>query len=378
MSGSRLSYTAAAGALVVGTLLTGCANERITELDLSPDTPAAQAALTTAAPDAAAAPSIAPGPPVQNGLIAARAYVDQTRQSSAIFTLPADGSTIHQLTQPPGLARDDHPDWSPDATSIVFDRATPDSPSRIWSVDAAGSSAHQLPQLCQAGAADCLNEDEREPSYSPDGKMIALSRQWGTIDPQSNQIQYSDVFLMNSDGTNAQRLTFLTNDKPYSGHVGNPSWSPDGKRLAFEYRTSATANPANGTAIFVINADGTGLQQLTPWDLRAGDRPGWSPDGTRILFTTYPAGPEFTPGGGIYTVHPDGSTITALTPAPSDIFYGVASFSPDGQSIVYAQSRPGGSADLYTMKADGTAATQVVTSSDHWVSRADWAPAVGS
>ncbi|WP_308222490.1 hypothetical protein [Kitasatospora sp. A2-31] len=93
---------------------------------------------------------------------------------------------------------------------------------------------------------------------------------------------------MSPDGTNAQRLTFLTNDKPYSGLVTDPAWSPDGKQLVFSYQTSATGQPANSRALYVVNIDGTGLRRLTPWELRAGDRASWSPDGTQIVFSTVP------------------------------------------------------------------------------------------
>src|SRR6266540_5874097 len=43
---------------------------------------------------------------------------------------------------------------------------------------------------------------------------------------------------------------------------------------------------ANGRAIYIVNADGTNLRRVTPWRLKAGDHPDWSPDGTSILFRT--------------------------------------------------------------------------------------------
>ncbi|MER7758033.1 hypothetical protein [Kitasatospora sp. NPDC097643] len=379
---ARTRASAGAGLLLLGTLLTGCGAEpgEIPLSEIRPDTPTATPEPTpTASPGVVGAAVGAPAVTAQNGLIVGRAYVDATR-ATAIVTLAADGTGRRQVTLPPDGARDDRPDWSPDGSTIAFDRTDPQSgAAHLWTVSASGDSAHQIGQLCETGGADCTNEDERAPAYSPNGRQLAFSRSWGALDQAHNkQIQYSDLYLMSPDGTDVQRLTFLTNDKPYSGEVGNPSWSPDGRQLTFEYRTSATGQPANSRALYVVSADGTGLRQLTPWELRAGDRASWSPDGTQILFTTYPAGPENAPGGGIYTVHPDGSAIGALTPAPSDVFYGAASYAPDGKSIVFAQAPAGGSADLFSMRADGTGVTRLTNSAGTWLSRPKWGTAAAA
>ncbi|WP_030247898.1 TolB family protein [Streptomyces sp. NRRL S-350] len=380
-SRARIRASAGAGLLLLGTLLTGCGAEPgdIPLSEIRPESPSA-----TPEPTGGATPGVvgaAAGTPAaattRNGLIVSRAYTDASRNTSAIVVLSPDGSGQHQVTQPSDRTRDDRPDWSPDGATIAFDRTDPQTgTARLWTVTASGESAHQVSQLCDSGTADCANEDERAPAFSPDGKQLAFSRSWGQLDPAGkNQTQFSDLYLMSPDGTDVQRLTFLTNDKPYSGSVSNPSWSPDGKQLTFEYRTSATGQPADSRAIYVVSADGTGLRQLTPWELRAGDRADWSPDGSRILFTTYPAGPDNAPGGGIYTVHPDGTAIGALTPAPSDVFYGTAAYAPDGKSIVFSQAQAGAGTDLYSMQADGTGVARLTNSAASWLGRPAWGTA---
>ncbi|MFF2046191.1 hypothetical protein ACFVVX_37865 [Kitasatospora sp. NPDC058170] len=386
MTGKRLTLTTAAracaGALIAGSLLSGCGAEpgEIPLSEIRADPPTA-----TPTPEAVIAPVSAPSAPAgdaaastaRNGAIASRIFLDTRRNASAILTIAPDGTDEHQLTQPPQGARDDNPDWSPDGATIAFDRSTPGTASaRVWLAGADGEGAHQVGSLCEEGAVDCVNEQESHPAFSPDGKLLAFNRSWGSLDPATEQVQYSDIYVMSPDGSSAQRLTFLTNDKPYSGQVTSPSWSPDGKQLAFEYRTSSTGQPANGRAIFSVNADGTGLRQLTPWELRAGDRASWSPDGTQIVFTTFPAGPEFAPGGGIYTMHSDGTAIGALTPGPSGVFYGLASYAPDGRSIVFAQAPANGNADLYVMRSDGSNVTPLTNTPDRWESRPDWGMAV--
>ena len=60
----------------------------------------------------------------------------------------------------------------------------------------------------------------------------------------------------------------------------------------------------------MINADGSGQRQLTPWSLNGGGRLDWSPDGELILFRVAGAKEQH---GNIYTIHPDGSGLTQLT-----------------------------------------------------------------
>ncbi len=71
--------------------------------------------------------------------------------------------------------------------------------------------------------------------------------------------------------------------------LDEPSWSPDGQQIVY-YKVihDAAQDKVIDTRIFIVNADGTGLHELalpseTPW----GD-PDWSPDGTRIVFSSYP------------------------------------------------------------------------------------------
>ena len=100
-------------------------------------------------------------------------------------------------------------------------------------------------------------------------------------------------------------------------------------------RTSPRGEPANSLALFVVNADGSGLRQLTAWGLDAGDRPDWSPDGGSILFKAPAEGQH----GNLYTVNPDGSGLKQLTryAAPRAVFSG--SFSPDGKWITFSKVR---------------------------------------
>jgi TolB protein len=62
----------------------------------------------------------------------------------------------------------------------------------------------------------------------------------------------------------------------------HPAWSPDGGRVVFQ----ETAGDLVANDIFVIDADGTGVQNLTNTEADIEVEPIWSPDGSRIVFTT--------------------------------------------------------------------------------------------
>ena len=80
-----------------------------------------------------------------------------------------------------------------------------------------------------------------------------------------------EIFVMNADGTDVRQLTSNEDDEMF------PAWSPDGNRIAFMSNRGGEFN------IFVMNADGGAVRQLTDND--DDDRfPAWSPDGTLIAF----------------------------------------------------------------------------------------------
>ena len=147
-------------------------------------------------------------------------------------------------------------------------------------------------------------------------------------------------------------------------------WAPDGKRLVFEVRNSPLGEPANRRALFVINADGSGQRQLTPWSLNGSD-PDCSPDGKTVLFRSVPGREQH---GNLYTINPDGSGLKQLTryPAPKAVFSG--SFSPDGKWITFSRFSgvtpyPG----IFVMRASGTGVRPV--SSGEYNVAPDWGAA---
>jgi dipeptidyl aminopeptidase/acylaminoacyl peptidase len=144
------------------------------------------------------------------------------------------------------------------------------------------------------------------PAWAPDGSRIAFANTVGTT-------VGGGIWVINSEGTGGARVPSTQQND------ASPTWSPDGRQIAF-VRSAGRFN-----SLFVVNADGTGLKQVTN-DITVDD-PEWSPDGTRFAFSDG--------GRDIYVVNADGSGRRNLT-ANEISNAGDPSWSPDGTRIAYA------------------------------------------
>jgi dipeptidyl aminopeptidase/acylaminoacyl peptidase len=116
----------------------------------------------------------------------------------------------------------------------------------------------------------------------------------GTFPGPNGQIAFSstrdgvnnyEIYVMNSNGSGQTRLT----DEP-DAFDGDPSWSPDGTKIAFVTDRDAVSDGDDDIDdiffdIYVMNSDGSGQTRLTDNDGFDG-HPSWSPDGTKIAFSS--------------------------------------------------------------------------------------------
>jgi TolB protein len=295
--------------------------------------------------------------PGNNGQIAFRRYFDAAHTSGAVFRINADGSGERRTTHPPKGVVDDQPDWSPDGSLITFSRCPkrPESACAIYIVRPDGSRLTRV-SACPPGGKPPKCSDDNLPAFSPDGQQIVFGRGLG---------DHFDIVIVDRR-TGDQRVVVRATNR---FNLGDPQFSPDGRRLLF-VKIGLPSGRAH--AIFVANVDGSGVRQVTPWRLTAGDNPDWSPDGDQILFRSNVE--VDNKQSQIYLVHPDGTGLKLLTHFKTGAIVASSSFSPDGKGIVFATTGVSGNADLFVMRPDGTRRHRL-TRTKAWDSAPDWGPA---
>ena len=187
---------------------------------------------------------------------------------------------------------------------------------------------------------------ERDPVYSPDGKRVAFVREEGAGPEGSSVLGIRDL----AEGT----VSFVeaTRTRTAESHAEQPTWAPDGTRLAYQLATQGPADESpTAVRIKLVGVDGAGLRELPApgGATRAGD-PDWSPDGSLIVFST---APYYDVGGQIYTIHPDGTNLVQV--CNGCLQGGVApSWTPDGKHILFWGFRT-----WALMDADGSDAAHI-------------------
>jgi Tol biopolymer transport system component len=234
-----------------------------------------------------------------------------------IYVINADGTGLRRLTR--NAVSDGDPVWSPDGRRIAFTRDRDRQTANIYVMNADGSGQQRL-------TPDIRRRPWVELAWSPDWQRIAFVASGGPLGA-------ADIYVINTDGSGLRNVTnTVTTSFDFA-------WSPDGRRIAY-----LEGSPGLG-ALSVVNADGTGKQRLTGLLMVDLGPPSWSPDGRTLAFTGR--------GGDIYTVHADRTGLRKLAASPG---WNVgADWSRDGRRIVFMSSRDVHRAyDLFVMNADGS------------------------
>jgi Tol biopolymer transport system component len=207
-----------------------------------------------------------------------------------------------------GGANDQSPAFSPDGRKIAFLRA--DS-GDIYSVNVDGSGLTNL--------TNDPDGQETDAAWSPDGTRIAYTRTGCTRGTNEGGVC---IYVMNADGSNQTLITAEENypecpdNAPgyaHRRHSEQPSWSPDGTRIAFAGYWNTCAASGGGGDIWVMNADGSGKRNLID-DTGSVDRqPTWSPDGSLIAFVSDRVDDPSGPDADIFTIPVAGGSIRQLT-----------------------------------------------------------------
>ena len=257
---------------------------------------------------------------------------DSTRDGNTeIYTMNADGSDPTRLTDNPAVDRDAA--FSSDGRRIAF-VSERDGDSEIYVMNADGSNQTQL---------TCNTVDDFQPAWSPDGKTIAFMSNRG---PQGDM----EIFLLDATATSCDQnheTQLTTNNTSFDGQ---PTFSPDGKTIAFVSNRAPDGTPSTNYEIYTITENANGVwDSSNPTRLTFNDasesRPNYSPDGSQIVFRSDRGG-----SGDIYLMPANGTeNPIQLTNDPA--FDGEPAFSPDGKQIVFRSQRVNDKADVYVMNA---------------------------
>jgi TolB protein len=291
-----------------------------------PSEPPASSAAMSAGPsttvDASAAPPESPrasGSRIDLATLTGRIVFS----NDDVWIVDADGTDLVRLTD--SAWREFDPSLSPDGRLIAY-RSEPNLYPELWLMNADGSGQHQL------------TPDGGFPDWSRDGSLIAYA-------PGGGSSGRSSIAIMNPDGSGQRRL-------PGTDYGELPSWSPDGKKIAF------SSNLSGSSLMYIVDVDGSRVVDLS--SAGEGGKVAWSPDGRSILFQS--RRDRTGNYSDIYVMRPDGTGVTRLTSSSGE----TAGWSPDGRYIVFAA---GG---LFVMWADGSSITRLPIEGIGETSFPDW------
>jgi YD repeat-containing protein len=229
-----------------------------------------------------------------------------------IYVMNANGGGVTRLTA--NVNDNCLANWSPDGTKIVFESLRNGTNYQIYTMNADGSNQVNLTYT---------SSNDTEPSWSPDGSKIAFAS-------DRDHSGYADIYVMSANGSGQTRLTFV--DAPYANE--QPSWSRDGSKIAFASTRDSILEQWQETddfeipeddgqifnrsllhvnkEVYVMNANGFGQTRLTN-ELANDEWPSWSPDGSKIVFTSDRERENADPTPQVWTMNADGTGLVNIS-----------------------------------------------------------------
>lgn len=265
----------------------------------------------------------------------------------AFQTLSAGGYGVH-LVRPDGtgfhkwpvdiMGTHEHPDWSPDGSTILLNSVMPDGTEDLWVAAAEGGEGRLLLDCVDP----CLWVDEA--AWSPDGMRIAFQRLVRRDD--GGLVSTLELLDVEAGGTS------IVLTMPSQQVVLQPRWSPDAHRLVVEVihlpADSLDVDPDWGAiGVVDLEADEPVVTLVTEMD--GSNSPYWSADGERLVFSR-PTGT----GADLWWMAPDGSDARRLTDlADAGGFAEQPALLPDGSGVLFAWTSEDGRRRIGRVDLDG-------------------------
>jgi Tol biopolymer transport system component len=304
--------------------------------------------------------------PAKNGKILFRRYLNDDHTQGDVFSIRSNGTRLFRVTHSGRDQVGTEPNPSPDGRWIAY-MIAPENDldhARLFKIHPNGTGQTALSSTC---TGDC--QGDGFPNWSPSGRRIAFQRV--TSSDPSQPVGFVAIFVMQADGTDVRQITQLSADpsEPSRFNDEAPSWAPDQSHLAFERFSDSRRH----RAIFTVRLDGSRLRRITPWLLDAS-QPYYSPDGRWIAFRSDESSDR---KGNIWLVRPNGRRLHAVTHTRAGTGkWQSCAFSPDGRYLVSALTPivdgEQQNADVYTMSLDGSHRRNVTTTTRYWESAPDW------
>ncbi len=189
----------------------------------------------------------------KNMLVTLSLHSGGRARTADIYKMSLDGKSITPLTQGPGSAMNVEPAVSPDGKTLAFSSDRGGKPM-VYTMPITGG---------KASMRISLGDYNSTPTWSPDGKKLAFAG----FDKQKNNF---DIFIMNLDGSDIQRLTSARKTNGKWANNEDPAFSPDGRQVLF------VSDRTGAKQLFLVNTDASNERQIT-YDNKFYGKPKWGP-----------------------------------------------------------------------------------------------------